>query len=73
MIRGINKDISPETAEKGLRKVFSSRFDRESKRLLNVQCFKVTENLESLVKERKDLKKKLKKIVKHNKEDNGRE
>ena len=73
MIRGINKDIAPSTAERGLRKVFSSRFDREFERLINVQCFKVTENLEALVQERKDIKKKLKKVQKNNREGNCRE
>ena len=36
MIKGINRDISAETAAKGLKKVFSMRFDRESQRLLGV-------------------------------------
>lgn len=51
MIKGINPDISPETAERGIGKVFSLRFG--ARNILRIQLFRPFDNINKLIKKRK--------------------
>ena len=70
MLIGINQEISPETAEKGIKKVFSHRFGESN--ILKIQLFKPFQNIRKPVKSKKILKKKLKRVIKANNLENGR-
>jgi len=62
LIKGINPKISPESAERGIGKVFSLRFGIQN--ILKIQVFRPFEDIKKLVKRRKFLKKKLAKAIK---------
>ena len=64
MIKGINKNISPESAERGIGKVFSLRFGH--KQILKIQIFRNIGNINKLIKSRKIQKKLLNKAKKYN-------
>jgi hypothetical protein len=64
MIKGINKNISPESAERGIGKVFSLRFGPKS--ILKIQIFRNIGNINKLIKSRKIQKKMLNKAKKFN-------
>ena len=64
MIKGINKNISPDTAVKGISRVFSLRFGPQN--ILKIQIFRQTGNITQLMKDRKSFKKKLIKAKKFN-------
>lgn len=64
LIKGINPNISPESAERGIGKVFSLRFGASN--ILKIQLFRPFENIKKLVKKRKVIKKKLQKALKQN-------
>ena len=64
MIKGINKNISPESAERGMGKVFSLRFGH--KQILKIQIFRNIGNINKLIKSRKIQKKLLNKAKKYN-------
>jgi hypothetical protein len=64
MIKGINKNISPESAERGIGKVFSLRFGH--KNILKIQIFRQIGNINTLIKNRKAQKKILNKAKKYN-------
>ena len=64
MIKGINPNVSPETASRGIAKVFAPRFGAHN--ILKVQLFRPFENIKLLIKKRKQMKKKLKKVIKAN-------
>ena len=65
MIKGINKNITPDAAVKGISKVFSLRFG--AKNILKIQIFRQTGNITQLMKDRKSYKKKYLKAKKFNK------
>lgn len=65
MIKGINKDISVEYAQKAIRDVFSLRFG--PKNIIKIQLYRPIGNIQQLSKKRKNLKKKLKKYNKYKK------
>ena len=65
LIRGINQNISTDTAERGIGKIFVPRFG--TKNILKVEAFKPIKNLKELNMRRKCMKKKLKKTKKINK------
>lgn len=64
MIKGVNPNISPEVAERGIGKVFSLRFG--ARNILKIQLFRRIENINQLVKQRKVHKRKLHKAKKFN-------
>ena len=64
MIKGINQNLSAESAERGIGKVFSQRFG--SKNILKIQLFRPTQNIDLIIKKRKMMKKKYNKAKKHN-------
>jgi len=64
MIKGIAQDISPESAERGIGRIFSRRFG--CKNVLKIQVFRPIENIRKLIKDRKIHKKKLNKAKRHN-------
>lgn len=59
-MRGINPNISPETGEKAIRKVFAMRFGQ--KNIQKIQLFRPTGNIEELIKAREKLQRKLEKV-----------
>jgi hypothetical protein len=70
MIKGINKNISPESAERGIGKVFALRFGH--KNILKIQIFRQIGNISKLIKSRKLQKKILNKAKKYNIKHNDR-
>ena len=64
MIKGINTNLSPESAERGIGKVFSLRFG--PKNILKIQLFKPTRSIDKIIKQRKNIKRKHNKVKKFN-------
>ena len=64
MIKGINPDVSPESASRGISRVFAPRFGAHN--ILKVQLFRPFDNIKLLIKKRKTMKKKLKTVTKAN-------